>query len=125
MTARHFTREHEWIELDGDIGTVGITEYAQKKLGDVVFVELPQIGRELVRGRDAGVVESVKAASEVFSPVDGVVTEVNEALDDTPALVNSEPESTGWFFRLRVSDAEQVMALMDETAYKAFVAGAS
>ena len=123
MTARRFTRDHEWIELAGDIGTVGITDYAQKQLGDVVFVELPVAGRELVQGKDAAVVESVKAASEVFAPVDGVVTEVNEALDGNPSLVNGEPETTGWFFRLRVADAEQVGRLMDEDAYKAFVTG--
>ena len=123
MAARRFTKDHEWIELAGEIGTVGISLYAQKQLGDVVYVELPVAGRELVQGRDAAVVESVKAASEVYAPVDGTVTEVNEALNDDPAKVNGDPEGEAWFFKLRVSDAVQLDGLMDEDAYKAFVAG--
>ena len=120
---RRFTKDHEWIELAGDTATVGITIYAQHQLGDVVFVELPVIGRELVQGKDAAVVESVKAASEVFAPVDGNVVAVNEILNDNPALVNEDPETSAWFFKMKPSNLEQVDALMDEAAYKAFVTG--
>ncbi len=122
---RRFTKDHEWIELAGDTATVGITTYAQHQLGDVVFVELPIIGRELVQGKDAAVVESVKAASEVYAPVDGDVVAVNEALNDNPALVNEDPETRAWFFKMKPSNLEQVGALMDEAAYKAFVTGLS
>jgi glycine cleavage system H protein len=122
---RRFTKDHEWIELAGDTATVGITTYAQHQLGDVVFVELPIIGRELVQGKDAAVVESVKAASEVYAPVDGDVVAVNEALNDNPALVNEDPETSAWFFKMKPSNLEQVGALMDEAAYKAFVTGLS
>ena len=120
---RRFTKDHEWIELSGDSATVGITIYAQHQLGDVVFVELPIAGRELVQGKDAAVVESVKAASEVYAPVDGTVTIVNEALEGNPALVNEDPETSAWFFKMRPSDLTQLDALMDEAAYKAFVGG--
>jgi glycine cleavage system H protein len=119
---RRFTKDHEWIELSGDTATVGITTYAQHQLGDVVFVELPIIGRELVQGKDAAVVESVKAASEVYAPVDGNVTAVNESLSDNPALVNEDPETSAWFFKMKPSDMTQLDALMDEAAYKAFLA---
>ena len=120
--SRHFTEEHEWIEVDGDVGTVGITDYAQGQLGDVVFVETPAEGRELAKGDEAATVESVKAASDVYSPVSGTVLEGNAALADTPELVNSDPEGDGWFYRLTLSDPDEVEELMDETAYAAFVA---
>ena len=120
--SRYFTEEHEWVEVDGDIGTVGISEYAQSQLGDVVFVETPAEGRELAKGDEAATVESVKAASDVYAPLSGTVLEGNVALVDTPELVNSDPEGDGWFFRLTLSDPDEVEALMDETAYAAFVA---
>ena len=119
--ARYFTKEHEWIDVDGDVGTVGISDYAQAQLGDVVFVELPEVGRELTAGGEAAVVESVKAASEVYAPVAGTVTAVNEALNDDPALVNAAAESDGWFLKMTLADAGAVNALMDEAAYKSFV----
>ena len=117
---RYFTRDHEWIDVDGDIATVGITDYAQGQLGDVVFVELPEAGRTVVAGKEAAVVESVKAASEVYAPVSGTVTEANAALEATPDLVNSAPEGEGWFFRLKLSDPAQLEGLLDAAAYKAF-----
>ena len=117
---RYFTRDHEWIDVDGDIATVGITDYAQGQLGDVVFVELPEAGRTVVAGKEAAVVESVKAASEVYAPVSGTVTEANSALEGTPDLVNSAPEGEGWFFRLKLSDPAQLEGLLDAAAYKAF-----
>jgi glycine cleavage system H protein len=120
---RYFTKEHEWIDVDGDTATVGITDYAQGQLGDVVFVEVPEAGRQLTQGGEAAVVESVKAASDVYAPVSGEVTEGNAALADTPDLVNTAPEGDGWFFKLRLSDASQLDALMDEAAYQEFVAG--
>jgi glycine cleavage system H protein len=118
---RYFTKDHEWIDVDGDTATVGITDYAQSQLGDVVFVEVPDTGRELTQGGEAAVVESVKAASDVYAPVSGEVTEGNAALADTPDLVNTAPETDGWFFRMRLSDPAQLDALMDEGAYKDFV----
>lgn len=121
--SRYFTTEHEWIEVDGSTGTVGITDYAQSQLGDIVFVEVPEENRDLEKGGDAAVVESVKAASDVYAPVSGTVTEGNPALADDPSLVNSDPEGEGWFFRLTLSDPSELEALMDEDAYKAFVAG--
>ncbi len=121
--SRFFTSEHEWIEVDGTTGTVGITDYAQSQLGDIVFVEVPEEGRDLEKGGDAAVVESVKAASDVYSPVSGTVTEGNPALADNPALVNEDPEGEGWFFKLTLDDPGQLEGLMDEAAYKAFVAG--
>ena len=121
--SRYFTPEHEWIDIDGTTGTVGITDYAQGQLGDIVFVEVPEDGRELEKGGDAAVVESVKAASDVYAPVSGTVIEGNPALADDPSLVNSDPEGEGWFFRLTLSDPAELEALMDEDAYKAFVAG--
>ena len=120
---RYFTEEHEWIEVDGDIATIGITDYAQGQLGDIVFVEVPSAGTQLAKGQEAAVVESVKAASDVYSPVSGSVTEGNAALEDDPALVNSAPETDGWFFKLTVADAGELDGLMDEAAYKDFVAG--
>jgi glycine cleavage system H protein len=118
--SRHFTQEHEWIEVEGDTATVGITDFAQAQLGDVVFVEVPEGGRQLAKGSEAAVVESVKAASDVYAPVSGEVIEGNQALVDDPALVNSDPEGAGWFFRLRLSDQGELNGLMDAEAYKAF-----
>ncbi|WP_341712270.1 glycine cleavage system protein GcvH [Erythrobacter sp.] len=118
--ARYFTDEHEWIDVDGDTATVGITDYAQGQLGDIVFVELPGAGTALSKGGDAAVVESVKAASDVYAPIDGEVTEGNSALEDDPALVNSAPEGDGWFFKMTIGDASQLDGLMDEAAYKSF-----
>ena len=117
---RYFTEEHEWIDVDGDVATVGITDFAQGQLGDIVFVEVPDTGAELSQGGDAAVVESVKAASDVYAPVDGTVTEGNSQLEEDPALVNSDPEGEGWFFRLSLSDKSQLDGLMDAKAYKAF-----
>ncbi|KQZ72867.1 glycine cleavage system protein H [Sphingopyxis sp. Root214] len=117
---RYFTEEHEWIDVDGDVATVGITDFAQGQLGDIVFVEVPDTGAELSKGGDAAVVESVKAASDVYAPVDGTVTEGNAQLEEDPALVNSDPEGEGWFFRMTLGDKSQLDALMDAKAYKAF-----
>jgi glycine cleavage system H protein len=117
---RYFTDEHEWIDVDGDTATVGITDYAQGQLGDIVFVELPQVGAEVAKGKDAAVVESVKAASDVYAPITGEVTEANGALEDDPALVNSSPEDGGWFFKLTISDKSELDGLMDAAAYKSF-----
>ena len=120
---RYFTDEHEWIDVDGSSATVGITDYAQGQLGDIVFVETPDAGKSLTKGGDAAVVESVKAASDVYAPVSGTVTEGNPALADDPALVNSDPEGEGWFFKLMLADPSELDGLMDAAAYKAFVAG--
>ncbi|KEO87970.1 glycine cleavage system protein H [Erythrobacter sp. JL475] len=119
---RYFTDEHEWIEIEDDVATVGITDYAQEQLGDIVFVELPEVGVTLDKGGDAAVVESVKAASDVYAPISGEVTEGNSALEEEPALVNTSPEEDGWFFRMTVADASELEGLMDEAAYKEFVA---
>jgi glycine cleavage system H protein len=118
---RYYTDDHEWIDVAGDIATVGITDYAQSQLGDIVFVEVPEAGRAVTKGSDAAVVESVKAASDVYAPVSGTVTEGNAALGDDPALVNSDPEGAGWFFRMTLSDLSQLDGLMDGDAYRAFV----
>ncbi|WP_119306833.1 glycine cleavage system protein GcvH [Cohaesibacter haloalkalitolerans] len=118
----YYSEDHEWVEVNGKFATVGITDFAQKQLGDVVFVELPEVGRELEKGEEAAVVESVKAASEVYSPIDGEVTEVNETLEDEPALVNSDAESDAWFFKIKIADKSQLDDLMNEEDYKAFVA---
>ena len=120
--SRYFTEDHEWVDVDGDIGTVGISEYAQGQLGDIVFVDVPAEGKELAKGDEAAVVESVKAASDVYSPVSGTVTEGNAALGDNPGLVNEDPEAGGWFFKLTLSDPDELNGLMDEAAYAAFVA---
>ncbi|WP_326522764.1 glycine cleavage system protein GcvH [Sphingomonas sp.] len=119
---RYFTQDHEWIDVDGQTGTVGITDYAQSQLGDIVFVEVPDAGRTLAKGDDAAVVESVKAASDVYAPVAGTVVEGNAALADQPDLVNTDPEGEGWFFRLTLADTGALDGLMDADAYKAFVA---
>jgi glycine cleavage system H protein len=120
---RYFTQDHEWIDVDGTSATVGITDYAQGQLGDIVFVEVPEAGHAVSKGGDAAVVESVKAASDVYAPVSGTVTLGNAALADDPALVNSDPEGEGWFFTLTLSDPTELDGLMDAAAYKAFVAG--
>jgi glycine cleavage system H protein len=120
--SRYYTDEHEWVDVEGDIATVGITDYAQEQLGDIVFVELPAEGASFGKGDDAAVVESVKAASDVYAPVSGEVVEANGALEGEPALVNTDPEAEGWFFKLRLSDASELDGLMDEAGYEAFVA---
>ena len=117
-----YTKEHEWLTVDGNTATVGVTDYAQAQLGDVVFVEVPDVGRVVAKGKEAAVVESVKAASDVYSPVSGKVSEANAALAEDPALVNSAPESEGWFFKLTLSDPSELDGLMDAAAYKAWVA---
>jgi glycine cleavage system H protein len=122
MNAPRFTRDHEWVRLDGDLAAVGITDFAQSQLGDVVYVELPEIGRRLEQGKAAAVVESVKAASDVFAPVSGEVAEVNDALAADPARVNADPMGAGWFWRVRLADPKELEVLMDETAYRRFVA---
>ncbi len=116
----YFTTEHEWVEVEGDSATVGITDFAQAQLGDVVFVEVPEAGRQVTKGGEAAVVESVKAASDVYAPVSGEIVEGNQALVDAPDLVNSDPQGQGWFFRLRLSDPSELDGLMDADAYKAF-----
>jgi glycine cleavage system H protein len=123
MTTK-FTEDHEWITVDGDIATVGITVHAQDALGDVVFVDLPEVGKTLAQKDVAGVVESVKAAADVYMPVSGEIVEVNEDLRNDPSLANSDPLGAGWFFKVRLSDPAQVGALLDETAYNAFSANA-
>jgi glycine cleavage system H protein len=120
---RYFTEDHEWIDVDGDTATVGITNYAQEQLGDIVFAEVPAAGAQIKKGGDAAVVESVKAASDVYAPVSGTVIEGNGALDGDPALVNTDPEGDGWFFKLTLSDPSELESLMDEASYKAFVNG--
>lgn len=120
--SKHYTKEHEWISVDGDIATIGITNHAQEQLGDVVFVELPAIGKAVTKGGDAAVVESVKAASEVYAPVTGEVVEVNKELEGDPALVNREAEGAAWFMKVRLKDKAELADLMDKTAYDKFVA---
>ena len=116
----YYTKEHEWIRVDGDQATVGITAFAQEQLGDVVFVEVPEAGRALKRGAEAAVVESVKAASDIYSPVSGEVIEGNQALVEDPALANNDPEGEGWFFTLRLADTHEINDLMNADQYKAF-----
>ena len=119
---RYFTEDHEWVDVDGDIGTVGITDYAQGQLGDIVFVDVPEEGKTVTKGDEAAVVESVKAASDVYSPVSGTVLEGNAALGDNPGLVNEDADGEGWFFKLTLSDPSELEGLMDEAKYEAFVA---
>jgi glycine cleavage system H protein len=119
---RYYTKDHEWLAVSGDTATVGVTDYAQAQLGDVVFVELPPVGSPLTKGKEAAVVESVKAASEVYAPASGTVTEGNAELEADPSLVNSAPEDGGWFFRMTLSDTSELDGMMDTAAYKAFVA---
>ena len=121
MNTVRFTKDHEWVRLDGDLAVVGITDYAQSQLGDVVYVERPEIGRRVEQGKEAAVVESVKAASEVYAPVSGEVAEVNEALAADPAAVNADPMGDGWFLKLRLHDPKELDGLMDEEAYKRLV----
>jgi glycine cleavage system H protein len=123
MSRRKFTEEHEWIAVEGDVATIGITDFAQEQLGDVVFVELPEVGRRFARGDEAAVVESVKAAAEVYAPIGGEVVAVNELLVDDPALANTSPTDRGWFIKLRIADASELDGLMDEDSYAAFVEG--
>ena len=123
MTKTYFTEEHEWISVDGDIGTVGITDYAQHALVDIVFAELPSIGAAATKGKEIAVVESVKAASDVYSPVTGEVTGSNSAVADQPGLINESPEENGWFFKIRLSNAADLDGLMDRAAYDAFLKG--
>lgn len=120
---RYFSEDHEWIEVEGDTGTVGITDYAQGQLGDITFVELPEAGSTVKKGDAPCVVDSVKAASDVYAPVSGTVTESNAALEGEPELVNSDPETGGWLFRLTLSDPAELEGLMDRAAYDAYVAG--
>ena len=119
---RYFTEDHEWVDVDGDIGTVGITDYAQGQLGDIVFVDVPEEGKTVAKGDEAAVVESVKAASDVYSPVSGTVIEGNAELADNPGLVNEDADGEGWFFKLTLSDPDELKELMDEAKYEAFVA---
>ena len=118
----YFTKEHEWIRVEGDTATVGISSHAQEQLGDIVFAEVPEAGKRLSKGQEAAVVESVKAASDVYAPVSGAVTEGNQAVVDDPALVNSDPEGQGWFFKLKLDNPGELDELMDESAYRSWVA---
>ena len=122
MTETRYTKSHEWIRIEGTSATVGITPYAAEQLGDVVYVELPDAGRELIKGKEAAVVESVKAASEIYAPVSGKVTESNAALSDQPALVNEDAAGNGWFFKMTIADSAELADLLDQAAYDALVA---
>ena len=122
MTVR-YTKEHEWIRIEGNVGVIGITDYAQKQLGDIVFVELPAVGTKFAKGAQAAVVESVKAASEVYAPAGGEIVAINEALADNPAAVNSAPEAAGWFYKIKLSDPSDLNDAMDKAAYDAYVGG--
>lgn len=121
MSEMRYTKEHEWIRLDGDVATCGISDYAQEQLGDVVYVEVPTVGTTVAQADEIATIESVKAASEIYAPVGGEVVEANEALAEEPSLVNSEPTVGGWFFKLKVADSSELEALMDEAAYAAYV----
>src|SRR5512139_1520769 len=121
MADTKYTKEHEWIRVEGDVGTIGITQYAQEQLGDVVFVDVPQAGRKVAKGEACAVVESVKAASDIYAPVTGEVVEANAALADSPGDVNAEPMGKGWFFKIRLANKGELDGLMDEAAYAAFV----
>jgi glycine cleavage system H protein len=123
MSEVRYSKDHEWVKIDGDTATVGITHYAQEQLGDVVFVELPEVGKKVEQGKEMATVESVKAASEVYAPISGEVVEVNSALADAPATVNEEAQGKGWFAKLKIADKGQLASLMDEAAYKKFVEG--
>jgi len=122
MADTRYTKDHEWIRLDGDVATVGITEHAQEQLGDIVYVELPEVGRKVDKGGEAAVVESVKAASDVYAPASGEVVAVNQSLDGAPAAVNEDAEGKGWFFRLKLADAAELDALMSAEQYKDYLA---
>ena len=123
MSDLKYSKEHEWVRVEGDVAVVGISDYAQAQLGDVVFVELPEVGKQVAKDGDAAVVESVKAASEVYAPLSGEVVEVNDALGDEPETVNSAPTGDGWFFKIRMGDPSELDGLMDEAAYLEFVKG--
>jgi glycine cleavage system H protein len=125
MSDVRYTKEHEWVRTDGDLAIVGISEHAQEQLGDVVFVELPEVGRQVSQGGSFAVVESVKAASDVYAPISGEVVETNSAIEDDPGLVNRSAEDEGWFCKLRITDRSELTKLMDAEAYKAFVADLS
>lgn len=118
-----YTEDHEWVLVEGDIATVGITDYAQNAMGDIVFAETPEAGTEVSKGDDCAVVESVKTASDIYAPISGEITEGNEALDDQPELVNESPEGDGWFFKMTIADASELEDLLDEAAYKEFCEG--
>lgn len=122
MSTVKYSKEHEWISVDGDVATIGITQHAAEQLGDLVFVELPAVGKTVAPGDEAAVVESVKAASEVYAPLSGEVVEINSVLEGEPGKVNEAPEGEGWFLKLKLSDPSELDGLMDEAAYKAFVA---
>lgn len=122
MSTTYYTEEHEWLTVDGDVATVGITEHAQDQLGDIVFVELPDVDDEVEQGGDTVVIESVKAASDVYAPVSGTITETNTALDEEPAMVNAGAETTGWLYKMQLSNTDELKELMDLDAYKALVA---
>ncbi len=121
MAETKYTREHEWIGVDGDVGTVGITDYAQEQLGDIVFVELPEVGSHVERGKEVAVIESVKAASEVYAPVGGEIVAVNGQIAEEPATVNADPMGGGWFFKVRIADPHELAELMDAAAYKEYL----
>ena len=121
MTIVKFTQDHEWIRVEGDTGTVGITEFAQEELGDLVYVELPEIGKHFSQGNEAAVIESVKAAADLKAPVSGTITEVNSSLTEEPGKVNADPMGTGWFFKIKLANASELDALLDEAAYEALV----
>lgn len=123
MSDKKFTKDHEWVAIDGKTGTVGISVYAQEQLGDVVFVELPAVGKVLSKGDQAAVVESVKAASEVYAPISGKVTAINQAIIDDPAKINQDPEGASWFFKIEVSNTSEVSELMDKKSYDSYTAG--
>ena len=123
MSTVKYTKDHEWVRMEGDIAVVGITDYAQTQLGDVVYVELPEVGRAVEKGKEAAVVESVKAASEVFAPLSGQVVAINDALTGEPGRVNSDPMGEGWFMKLRIANAKELGDLLDEAAYTSFVNG--
>ena len=116
-----YTEDHEWVKLEGDIATVGITTHAAKQLGDIVFIELPEVDAEFEKDDDAAVVESVKAASEIYAPVSGTITEINEALEDAPETVNADAQGAGWFFKIKLTDTSELDDMMDENAYKEFI----
>ena len=117
----YFTKDHEWVRVEGDTATVGISDHAQEALGDIVFAEVPEVGRRVAKGQEAAVVESVKAASDVYAPVSGEVTEGNPAIADDPAVINRDPEGEGWFFKLKLDDSGELDGLMDEAAYREWV----
>ena len=123
MSTIYYTEEHEWLEVEGGIGTCGITEFAQEQLGDIVYVELPEVGRQVAQNDEVAVVESVKAASEIYAPVSGEVIEANEDLADNPAQVNEDAMGAGWFFKLRISDATELESLLDGDVYADLIAG--